>query len=491
MLTAAAGAGLTWLPPRRARARPDAAIRPAADAVRSAVTDAARFYERDEEGAAYLKYLSAHHLADKPRELYELYQVVSLHVNLLSRRGFIVMPELVETWLWRIDMRDYGWSRKRFGQLVFGKGPFAVEPWFHVLGEKVDGAPTNGRGQTPMVAPWLPPREAGDLSKFTASAVPVVRADWFLHRTAIQAGRDGFGYYDFLELKTRDDFDALVGLDRAAAVKAFREKAAVVSKSGVATSGSRQIFSFGAGNGRVWITKDVSVDSFGQANKNVLDQKFEDLKHDAEEGIGPLPNNLPVAYLSDAAGKLQKTAPDTIAGHDSTATGKDDRIHVGLSCFACHEKAGLKQFADLERKGGRLPFVTSDRHLFDRQRAAYQAEIQHLFDADVALYARAQAEACGLKAAEVSAAYRRCYDAYDAADVTPAVMARDVGLSEKDFLARLKDRLAVKEKGEATIIPLTLSNFLAKDAEPISRGKEEELISFVMPILGYPGLARD
>jgi hypothetical protein len=237
----------------------------------------------------------------------------------------------------------------------------------------------------------------------------------------------------------------------------------------------------------------VSVDGFNQAQKSVLDQRFEDLQHDAEEGVGCLPNELPVFYLSDAAGKLQKTAPDTIVQGDATATGGDKRIHVGLSCLACHERAGLKPFKDLERKPGRPEVVTDARKrgLYDRIRAGYLREIQHLFDADVQAFTRAQAEACGLKAAEVSAAYRRAFDTYDAAPVTPAVMARDCGLGEKAFLGRLKEGLARKEKAPLAVFPSALANFLAAEPEPVSRGHEEELVPYVMSVLGYPGLAKE
>ena len=505
---AAAGIGAGWaVGPRPGVGTVPAAVprRPgplcAADAVRAAAQDAARYAEHDPQGAWYLKYFSAHHEADRPRRLYELFQVTNLHVNLLSTRGLLEPLKLVETWLWRIDIRRLGWSRRQFAQLIYGKGPFAVEPWFHVLGppDKADERhPLNVHSQkVPLLAPWLPPKEADDLSRVTDSLIPLVRADWFCHRTMVQDGRDGFGYYDFLGLKTRDDWDRLVGLDRAEVVKRFRERAVVVGRSGVAQSGSRQFFAFGAANGRAYVTHDVSVDTFGQRDKNVLDQRFEGLKHNAEEGVGVLPNDLPVFYASNAEGVLQKVVPDTIAGHDKTATTRDDRVRVGtVSCLACHDKAGLKAFRDTVRVPGRPDEVVQDyspdQAKLDRLRAGYQREVQVLFDADVAAFERAIFDACLMRPVEASEAIRRVFDGYDTQEhVTPAAFARDVGLDEATFLRVLRAKLAAQEGGATTVFPTTLSNLLAKTPEGISRGKEEELIPFVMPILGFPGLLKE
>ncbi len=443
----------------------------AAAAVRAAVADARRL---DAETARHTRYHSAHHVPG-PADRDELYAVDSLHTNGLSRKGFVVRPRKVAPWLWALDLRDYRLNPETYALTAFGDGPLAVDPYFHVLNAAKGGLKS-------LPAPWLPRAELAELSRLTASQVPVVRADWWLHRTFAQAGRKGFGYYDQLGLRSRADVDALAGLDRKKAVEVSAEWAAVVRRSGVAVL-PRQVFRLNATTGPVWYTKDVLAETLGQGGRSATAQRLDNFKHQGEEGAFRLPNGLVAFWLSDDAGAFVDSAPDALATN-TKAGNTDGRVHVGFSCWACHRSAGLVPFDDLNRRPGRLPETFPDREFFDRNRAVYYRELRTLFDEDVARYAAAIREACGLAPAAASDAIGRQWARYLDAPVTVAVAAAEVGLPAAEFAARV--RAAVRAN------PLShplLAELAQPDPDPLRREEWEEVFPLVMAAIGNPGAA--
>lgn len=440
----------------------------AAEAVRVAAADAAKL---DAQVLLTTRYISAHHLAKE--ELDSAYVVTSYHVNLLSRKGIIKRPRKVNDWLWCIDIDDYGWARPRFGQLVFSK--FALEPYFHV--QVLDGK----GGKVVSHAPWLPANEIVYLSTVCDSMVPIVRYDWFINRTAMQEGRDGFGYYDFLEFKSRADAEKLAGLDRKAAEKLFREQAAVIDESGVALQ-SRQIFRYATISGSWWETRDTNGDDNSKDAKNPIRKLLDDYKHDAEEIVFTLPNRLPGYYLSNAVGKGVASAPPDIAS-DGKSVNNDRRVHACLSCVRCHVSNGLINFDDLFRDqfafGEGLNIKSPDKDFINRLNSVYLGKIKKDYKMDVENYGDAIKDASGLDAEAARLAYVKSWSVYIDEGITVSRAAREVGLEEKDFILKLKNYARVNK-----VVDPVLSKYLKKEPGVIRREHFEEAFSLLMLTLG-------
>lgn len=449
---------------------PPPGVPTAADAVRAALADVRRL---DAATARHTRYLSAHHVA-AAADRDELYAVTGYHVNALSRRPLIARPRLVTSWLWAVDVRDYGWTPERFGQLVFGKG--AVEPYFHV--QLIGG---DGKADFPALAPWLPAAESAEMADRTVSQVPIVRADWLFHRTAIQEGRAGFGYYDFLELRSRADAERLAGLDRSKAAEVFREQAGVIHQSGV-TLQARQVFRYATIAGAWWESRDVSNETGGRGAKNAARNLLDDYRHDAEEIVFTLPNGLPGFYLSNAAGVGVASAPPDIAS-DHKSTDNDRRVHASKSCVVCHTAGGLIPFADDLRRaagpGSGQAIGSPDPDRLQRLRAVYLGPIQRAFDRDAADFGDAIERASGLKPAGLSAAVSRVWSRYLDRPVGPAEAAAEVGLPEAEFVARL-----ARAKAANPLTDPVLSQLTARPPVPIRREHWEELFPLVMTAVG-------
>lgn len=451
-------------------AAPADPVTPAA-AVRTALADCRRL---DPVTALSVRYFSAGHLP--AAEWPAVYAVLSYHVNGLSREGTVARPRRVNGWLWAVDLRDYKWDRLRYGKLVFGKG--AVEPYFHVRLEGVEKG-----GKVPAHAPWLPAAEVAELARLTDSSVPLVRADWFLHRTAIQEGRDDFGYLDFLELRSRADAEKLAGLDRAKATELFREQAAVIADSGVALQ-SRQLFRYATISGAWWESRDTKNEENGAAERNAVRLLLEDYRHDAEEIVFTLPNGLPGYYLSDAKGVGVKSAPPDIAS-DALSGSNDRRVHVGLSCVRCHQAGGLKPFDDYARslyaKGSGVALGATDDAKYRRLKSVYLGPVERAFKRDVDDFSAAVNEACGMKPAELAKAYGAAWSRYADQRVTLDRAAAECGLAPAEFKARL-----TRYAESAKLIDPVLAGYLAAD-KAARREHFEEVFPLLMSVLGNPG----
>lgn len=438
-----------------------------ADAVRAAAADARAMERGDPARAFQTRYLAAQHLS--PAERLDLFAVDSLHVNLISREATIAKPRRVNAWLWAVDVRDYGWRRETFGALTFGTG--AREPYFHVQVIDVKG------GRTPAGAPWLPAADLADLIRITGSQTPIVRADWFLHRTAIQEGRGESGYYDFLSLGSRKDAEKLAGLDRKSAEEIYREQAAVIHESGVALQG-RQLFRYSTIAGSWWESRDTKAEESGRDDRNPVRRLLADYKHDAEEIVFTLPNRLPAFYLSDAAGKGIGSAPPDIAS-DSKSPTNDKRVHVGLSCIRCHTRGGLIGFDDLFRRvysGDRLR--AADDKLERRLRSVYLGPIQRAFTRDTEDYAEAIGDACGLTPAGLAAAYSRQWSRYADEPVDVVRAAAETGFAEGEFLKRIRAYATAQRINDPVLLM-----FVGPEPRAMRREQFEELFPLLMTAL--------
>lgn len=400
------------------------------------------------------------------------------HLNLLSRGPRVIPSREVTPWLWAVRLDEYGWPADVWEALA------AVNPYY-LIPVEIKAAPVAppapakvkktrtvlvgpdryGRyredvqeyeeevpfvgppappvkvGKDFIPGPWLPPADIAELARLTGSKTPVLRADHFVFRTAIQQDRDGHGYYDFNGYPAKkDEFEKLLEFDRRAAVKVFRELGAIIPTSGV-TLNNRQLFRFNGVLGAWWESRDTKDN---EGPREAISNLLEDFKPDAFEVVVAKPNGMPGSYLADAAGKRQNTAPDFIARNRKT-TNNDGRVHVGLSCVGCHTKGGLHPFDDYARKvynpetGAALGVLDFDPVKTQRLLNVYLGPLQKAFDRDVSDFTDAIKEATGgLEPAEFSEGYVGMWSDYLDKPVTRKQAAADAGVSEGEFVRRLR-----------------------------------------------------
>jgi hypothetical protein len=436
----------------------------------------------------YLGYLDARH-APEPMRV-KLRAVLNGEVNMLSREVQRTPMREVQPWLWAVKIDDYHWSRAVWDDLA------RVDPYYYLpvtivtpdASKKVEGEEPPPPKQNFIPAPWLPPDDVAELIKLVGSKAPIVRADVFFAKTCLQTGQDGHGYYDFLGLgKKLADAEKLAGLDRAAAIAAYRELAAIIATSGVTLS-NRQLFRFQTITGSWWESRDVklSVDAVEKGvlvRRDALVNYLDDFKPDAFEIVATLPNDLPFFFLANGQGERQDTAPDFIAS-DFGSTNNDRRIHCGYSCMACHVDGGLRPFKDYGRHvynqqtGLGFGTLALDPVKSRRANAAYLGPIHKAYDKDTKGYADALEEVTGLKPAEFSKAWREVYAWYQDEPVTAARLAAELGLAEADFLARLRKH-ATDRRG----VDPVLAAYLPADPFPVRRESVEGRFGLVAQII--------
>lgn len=435
---------------------------PAAD-VTAAAGDLAK-YGADED-KPHVRYLSRPP-GSTVEEWTDLKVAISVHVNSLSRSANLVKPVLVRGDLLRIDIRDYRWKAATWEKLA------SVEPYYTVrrkIGDK----------EEVLAARWLPKDEMTKLIGWTDSIIPVVRADWFWVQTAIQADRK-VGYYDFLELKNRNDYFKLVGVDRKKAEELGKQWAAVLRRSGISIR-NRQVARDGVVDGGHWYTLDVTANQ--TRKKNALNTLI-GYDHDAEEHIAPLPNGLFAYYLSDNKGVQQDSAPDQV-GPDTTTTSNDARIHAYLSCVRCHRE-GLRPLDDYGRKllagPGKLA-VSNDRALFDKLAALYLRPLDRHRVRDNLEYSEALKEAGGaeLNPAKLAQIYTSVWQRWNDNDVTREQAALEIGVDEVFLTEAL--RWYGSPKGGKQILPLSLLGFTLEKPESMLREHFEEAYDTIHLIL--------
>ncbi len=305
---------------------------------------------------------------DEPKLQWATWAAAAGHINFLSRSRRIVSPPVVlrsgEVRVWpnlgpgdyaslsllRVCLLDYHISPEQWDKLA---NP-AIEPIFHVLtkvpeypaGEYTNGTkyPAGPMKQAVALAPWLIEplgvqgpaiderfrRAVVGLATETGYAqAPIIEARNFVWITSIQFDRQGAGYYDFLGVKDKKTFDKLVRLNED--IVPLRE---AVAESKVAQQ-PRRVERYGRGDG-YWITYD-QVNQRAQGNRNPLETIDDTFRFDASEVIAPLDNGLPAFLLADFKGVRQDSAPDGV-GYNHGSITNDGKIHIYLTCIACHDK---------------------------------------------------------------------------------------------------------------------------------------------------------
>lgn len=439
-------------------------------AVELAARDLARVRQ---ERRASTRYLSMYHVQGE-KTLAQWDAVIRFWANSLSRESELTSPRLVAPGLWRVDLDDYRWPVEVWERLAEAEPYFSVRlvqveakvvkvrkwwpggqdstgryfaPHWYEVEEKQGGGE---KGQN-AAAPWTPAKDAVYLREATGSAVPVVRADWWLAQTAISVDRKA-GYYDWLGLgKKEADFQALVGADVKRANDLRKEARAVVGRSGV-TLNNRGLARVPSLTGAYWFSLDFAKNT---EEKNPLRLLDPDIKPDASEQYGNLPNGLWAFWLQNGAGERQDTAPDNIAS-DGKASGTDRRVHVGLSCARCHVE-GIRPINDWMRRVYKPPFSLEDSLDYKRTielRSRYLGNLERSIKRDQDDYAEVLKGLNGLSPTENAKALAVAWDAYVEADLDAARLATWLGTDEKTLLTALRAEAARLQKAGGKLDPV-------------------------------------
>lgn len=384
-------------------------------------------------------------------------EVLDLQLNFVSRAAEPVRWRFVDRTLLAVAYDVPGWSPKVWDKQA------DVEPYLTVRAEQVveerkwypagnyDGRYYDAGYYTVKRRKVVnaPNPKAIDVTAHaalqiaTGTVVPIVRADWWFVQTCRQVDlrnkERGIGYYDWLGIKDRTAFFALADFDPAKSDKIGRHVRDLVERSGVAQT-PRFVVWQAARDADAWFTLDE--DGLDAANLPSELLKPGVFKHKAEEHFLGLPNGLPAFGLFDAEGKRQATAPDFIGPDDSPLrTGRDFRIHAGISCIRCHFGTkghdGMRPVDGWVRKNVKRPEVADRADLVEFNRL-YGGDLDKRLEDTRRRYREALA-AIVPKAdwPTMAAAYSAYYDRYVHEPVTAAKWAKEAGLDEKRMVERM------------------------------------------------------
>lgn len=391
-------------------------------------------------------------------------QMLAGHVNHLSTESELVKPPSVaqDGRLLKLSVDDYGPRWRAVWDKLAESDPYGtvkITKAQQFGTRQPDGTFTNVFTKqvvvSTAVAPWF--EGAAELVTLTGSPVPVVRADWFLWQTSLQADRGGAGYYDFLGVKDQKSYEDLVGLDRALLDRTRRlELLEATNASGVKKGNVRRIAAFNTvGDMKLWRTFDSNLAVDKKNPLRVLDRK--ELEFDAQEDFGPLPNGLWGVGLFDKDGRRQDTAPDFI-GFDSTSDSNDGRIHVYLSCVRCHYGNGglnpVKAWVRGLDQGG-LKLQSPDPAKLRELRQHYLRDFDGPMADDRLRFARNLKAITGMTPVEYADELGRAFADYDA-DVTLERAAEDVGLSPQELTKAIKAYIVATGSADTVLVALTL-----------------------------------
>jgi hypothetical protein len=342
-------------------------------------------------------------------------------LNSLSWRSEIVraVPIDAQQTILRIYLPSYGWKAE-FWERIISFYPYAI-----LSGSK-------------------PERDAAAL---THTALPRVRADWFVfalaqpplyHEALELPGADGQGGADAA-------LEKQLGVALTRNLQGGRALRSGFEKSGV-SQGNRMIERHPqCDGGAYWKSYDFDPqrkdqpggDLFaaplGPVGTGLTVDRSHEFQHDGGEIIFNLPNGLQAYLLTDAKGKRLNQAPTTIV-HDSSRP--DSIIINGVSCMACHHSGMFTPPADEVARVAAAAFRGDDATLV---RTLYQqTAIAKAIDDDSARFIAAMKK-CGVgSAASVKdEPVRALYDRFRA-DITRHQLASEFGQSSEHFLTDLK-----------------------------------------------------
>jgi hypothetical protein len=424
------------------------------------------------EAAAYTRYFTFRNsTVREAEELKTAAQALTFHLWSIAHEPEPPQLRWVNPTLAAINLESFGIDKFVFGRLTLR------DPYHHVRLTR-DGQ----KGEASAAAPQLAAADGGkavsELIKLTSSQAPLLRWDWFFTETSIQEGRgtpgQGTGYYDFIGVTSRDDFQKAVGADPKVAERLSRRWRAIIKDSGVAHF-PRQIERIDALGGGYWFSLDV-LDA-PTARRNALRQLGTDFEHQAEEHYAIGPAGMPWVLVCNEKGALQPSAPDKI-GPDKTRSGNRTTIDAGAGCFRCHKEI-LRPLDNWVTETLRQP-VTAEL-AYDKARAAqrlYFRGIQAKLENDRKSFADRQMECNGLDPKKNADLYIYWQDRYNEDRLTLADVARELGTTERRLLQTCQAMQSQK-----TLDPI-LADFVVHPPNKIRRESFEELFGVLMIYLG-------
>jgi len=346
-------------------------------------------------------------------------------LNSLSHEGQITVPVAVDAGktIYRLDLRDYGWTREEWEQYVVACYPYALRG--------VDG------------------KRERDILDATHSQSAWVRADWFTF-----AASQPPLYNQLLRLPDNDrDLEKLLGVEVIHNLQNRRAIRAGFRESGV-SQGNRMIerHELGRYPGAYWKSYDFSPlqrqgqhDLFrsplGPVGAGLTPNADREFAHDGGEIIWNLRNGLQAYYLSTSKGVKLDRAPTEIV---QDRKRRDGAIINGISCMACHDQ-GMKYTLDkpIEQFRDEVGEIALKAGL-DRMEAN---NVKDLYVSQEKLHAVVKADEERFKKALAAAmpGYTqpldpviRLYNRFKA-DVKLETLAAEFGEEDARFLERLKD----------------------------------------------------
>lgn len=425
------------------------------------------------------------------------------HANQLSRAADLNYFRRVTESLYAVVLEDFDWKAETWEKLA------EIEPYYHeqaaviverVKVRKVWPGGKDSRGDFyPAGTPWdtfeiktviravhnKAARKWGadTLAVLVNSNAPLVDGAWLFAQTARQVSlrnkQTGAGYYDFLRIKDRKQFEDLIQVDKNKSIAFGREMRAVMAQSGVASEG-RQIERYQGLGGGAWRTLD-SDDSSDKSNPIRLLGRDE-YQHKAEEHYGQLANGFFAFFLCDNKGARQDSAPDFIGPDDSPLRhGRDARIHVGLACIRCHVD-GLRPVDDWVRRTAKDPIgiQTPDYKKYLELKRAFFTNLDKQLERDRQTYVDALKEATDWAPQEFAKAFAECWDYYALRQRGAAEIAEQMGIKQEALVQALKAE--AKRSGK---LDLVLSGLLQAPPVPLRVEHLEELMPELWRIVGY------
>jgi len=347
---------------------------------------------------------------------------VSLVLNSVSRARRIVRPAVVPGSggrLLRISLADYKLPAELW------EAALGSEPYWHLSTKVVD--PRTGKPREVITdGGWVDLAAAAKLRLATGSAGAIVRADWFVARSATTA--NGGLYYALVGVPEKEiDFFRQLGIDPATIGKLRADEGANLFHSQV-TGKLRRIVRRPGPLGAAWETLDVERST---AERDPI-RNPAGFTYDAGEHIAAKANGLHLFALYDSQGRRADSVPDRIAKDTSDPHGEGIIVPM-ISCVRCHREDGLRPFVNdqqrLLKRGVRL--YADDRDVAERLAAFYDTDLGKQLRRDREDYAEAVAQATGgLKSEEAADALAALFRGYVYERVSPRQAARELGLAE-------------------------------------------------------------
>jgi len=285
-------------------------------------------------------------------------------------------------------------------------------------------------------------RIVAELQQRTGSLTPLVRGDWWVVQTSRQVDlrnrETGTGYSDWLGVRDRGDFLALIRFSQKDSEDLGRHVRGAFDRSKVAPHG-RQLAGFDSVCGKVFMTLDTKTIDRKNLPTELLSPGA--YQHDAQEWLANSPNGLIFEGLFDssAKGERQATVPDFIGAFNTSDlwVSLDKRVHVGL-CQTCHVEDGFRPVNEWARRTfrGGLKIDIAGRKEQQEFEDLYLSDLDKQLDEGRRRHAEALVElnGAGWTGRKNATAFAGLYNAYAEAPVNIKRLALERGVEEKALL---------------------------------------------------------